>query len=149
MKKLLMICVLALLAVGFTYSQDWDNPQLLERLGLDEKEAEQIREIFEKTEREIREARIEIDILKAQLRKLLFEEQVNMREVERQLRQSLEWELKERMAHIRRQTQLRELLGDAKYARLAEAIERQRRHQFEEQERRAGEEKEKAERQRR
>jgi hypothetical protein len=148
MKKLLMIFVLTLLAVGFTYSQDWDNPQLLERLGLDEEEAEQIREIFEKTEREIREARIEIDILKAQLRKLLFEEQVNMREVERQLRQSLEWELKERMAHIQRQTQLRELLGDAKYARLVETIERQRRYQFEEQERRAREEKEKAERQR-
>jgi hypothetical protein len=146
-KKVLMICMLGLLAVGSTYSQDWENPEVLERLGLEEDDVEQVREIFEKTEKEIREARIELDILKAQLRKLLFEEQVNMREVERQLRQSLEWELKQRMAHIRRQVQLRELLGDAKYARLTEAMEKRR--QWAEQERRVREETEKGERQQR
>lgn len=147
MKKVLMICMLGLLAVGFTYSQDWENPEVLERLGLEKDDVEQVREIFEKTEKEIRQARIELDILKAQLRKLLFEEQVNMREVERQLRQSLEWELKQRMAHIRRQVQLRELLGDAKYARLTEAMEKRR--QWTEQERRVREETEKGERQQR
>ena len=146
MKKLFAICMLGLLAGGFAYSQDWDNPEVLERLDLEREDVEQIREIFEKTEKEIREARIEVDILKAQLRKLLFEEQVNMREVERQLRQSLEWELKERMAQIRRQVQLRELLGDEKYARLTRATELRRQA---ERERQMREEKEKAERQRR
>ena len=146
MKRPLVIILLGLLAVGFVHSQDWENPEVLKRLGLEEEDVEKIREIFEQTEKEIREARIEVDILKAQLRKLLFEEQVNMREVERQLRQSLEWELKERMAHIRRQVQLRELLGDTRYARLAEAVEKSRRT---EQERRVREEKERAERERR
>ncbi len=84
-------------------------------------------------------------MLKAQLRKLLFEEQVNMREVERMLRQSLEWELKERLAQIRRQVELRELLGDAKYARMSQAVERRRMQQGE-QERRLREEAEKDER---
>ena len=139
MKRVLLIVVLALLTVGFSYGQDWDNPEFLERLGLNEEEAQRIREIFEETEREIRKARLEIDVLRAQLRKLLFEEQVNMREVERMLRQSLDWELKERMAQIRRQVELRELLGDAKYARLFQAVER-RRMQQEEQERRLREE---------
>jgi len=146
-RRTVVICLLGLIAVGFAYSQDWDNPQLLKRLDLGEEEIANIREIFEKTEKEIREARLEIDILKAQLRKLLFQQQVNMREVERLLRDSLEWEMKERMAQIRRQVQLRTLLGDTKYARLTEAVEARRRVQ-EEKERslRSREEKEQAER---
>jgi len=139
--------LLGLIAVGFAYSQDWDNPQILKRLDLGEEEIANIREVFEKTEMEIREARLEIDILKAQLRKLLFQQQVNMREVERLLRDSLEWEMKERMAQIQRQVQLRTLLGDTKYARLTETVEARRRVQ-EEKERSlpAREEKEQAER---
>jgi hypothetical protein len=93
----------------------------------------------------MREARLEIDVLRAQLRKLLFKEQVDMREVERMLRRGLEWELKERMAQIRRQVELRELLGDAKFAQLTRAAER-RRLLLEEQERRLREEAERAER---
>jgi len=146
-RRLAVICLLGMIAVGFAYSQDWDNPQILKRLDLGEEEIENIREAFEKTEKEIREARLEIDILKAQLRKLLFQQQVNMREVERLLRDSLEWEMKERMAQIQRQVQLRTLLGDTKYARLMEAVEARRRVQ-EEKERAlpAREEKEQAER---
>ena len=139
MKRLMLFLVMGLLAVGFSYAQDWDNPELLERLDLDEQQVEKIREIFEETEKEIRQARVEIDVLRAQLRKLLFEEQVDMREVERMLRQSLEWELKQRMAQIRRQVELRELLGDAKYARMSQAIEKRRLMQ-EQQERRLREE---------
>lgn len=139
MKRLMLFLIMGLLAVGFSYAQDWDNPELLERLDLDEQQVEKIREIFEETEKEIRQARVEIDVLRAQLRKLLFEEQVNMQEVERMLRQSLEWELKQRMAQIRRQVELRELLGDAKYARMSQAIEKRRLMQ-EQQERRLREE---------
>jgi hypothetical protein len=135
----MLFLIMGLLAVGFSYAQDWDNPELLERLDLDEQQVEKIREIFEETEKEIRQARVEIDVLRAQLRKLLFEEQVNMQEVERMLRQSLEWELKQRMAQIRRQVELRELLGDAKYARMSQAIEKRRLMQ-EQQERRLREE---------
>ena len=147
MKRLILICLLGLIAVGFAYSQGWDNPQILKHLELGEEEIANIREVFEQTEKEIREARLEIDILKAQLRKLLFQQQVNMREVERLLRDSLEWEMKERMAQIQRQVQLRTLLGDTKYARLTETVEARRRVQ-EEKERSlpAREEKEQAER---
>jgi hypothetical protein len=143
-KRLLIFAVLGLLAVGFSYGQDWDNPEVLDRLDLKEDEVAKVREIFEETEREIREARLEIDVLRAQLRKLLFQEQVNMREVERLLRQSLDWEFKERMAQIRRQVELRELLGDAKYARMTQAAERRQLLQRD-QERRLREEKERAE----
>jgi hypothetical protein len=146
-KRPILICLLGLIALGFAYGQDWDNPQVLKRLELGEENMENIRGVFEQTEKEIREARLEIDILKAQLRKLLFQQQVNMREVERLLRDSLEWEMKERMAQIQRQVQLRTILGDAKYAKLMETVETRRRLQ-EENERalRAREEKEHAER---
>ena len=126
MKRLSLAVVLVLLVAGLAPAQDWENPELLERLNLDEQQIEQIREIFESTEREIQAARIEIDILKAQLRKLLFEAEVNMREVEQLLRRSLEWELKARIAQIERQVELRELLGDKRYARLSEAMQRRR-----------------------
>ena len=139
MKRLMLVVALSLLAVGFSYGQDWDNPEILKRLNLDEEQTEKVREIFERTEKEIREARLEIDVLRAELRRLLFQEQVDMREVERMLRRSLEWELKERMAQIRRQVELRELLGDSKYARMTQAVERRRVVQ-EEQERRSREE---------
>jgi hypothetical protein len=144
-KRLLLFLVLVFAAAGFSYGQDWDDPDVAQRLGLDEEAIGQIREIFERTEREIREARLEIDVIRAQLRKLLFEEQVDMREVERMLRRSLDWELKERMAQIRRQVELRELLGDGKYARMTQFLE-QRRLMREEQERRLREESERAER---
>lgn len=144
MRRLLLIVVLALITAGLAQAQDWENPEFLKRLDLEEQQIQQLRAILERTEREIREARIEVDILKAQLRKLLFEAEVNMREVERLLRQSLDWELKERMAHIRRQVELRELLGDGKYARLSEAVERRRQAQ-EQQERERIEKSERAE----
>jgi hypothetical protein len=117
----------------------------MERLDLSEQEVERMGEIFEETEREIREAGLEIDLITAQIRKELFEENVNMREVERLLRQSLEWELKKRMAQIRRQVELREMLGDTKYARLTQAIQRRRMMQMQ-QERRLREEAERAQR---
>ena len=145
MNRRMVIVLLGLLVAALSYSQDWGDPQLLERLDLSQEEAEKIREIFEQTEREIREARLEIDVIRAQLRKLLFEEQVDMRQVERMLRQSLDWELQERLAQIRRQVELRQLLGDAKYARMVQAVERRRALQ-EEQERRLREETERSER---
>ena len=145
MKRLMLLLFLGLLAVGFSYAQDWDDPELLQRLDLDEQQVQKIREIFEETEKEIRQARLEIDVLRAQLRKLLFEEQVDMRDVERMLRQSLEWELKERMAQIRRQVELRKLLGDAKYARMSQAFEKRRLLQ-EQQERRSREDAERTDR---
>jgi hypothetical protein len=146
-KRLMVALMMGLLAVGFSYTQDWDNPEVLKRLDLNEQEVQKIREIFEETEKEIRQAHLEIDVLRAQLRKLLFEDQVNMREVEGMLRQSLEWELKERMAQIRRHVELRELLGDAKYARMSQTIEKRRLLQ-EQQERRLREEPERPDRRR-
>jgi hypothetical protein len=50
-----------------------------------------------------------------------------MGQVERQLRASLEWEYRLRLAQISRQVELRRLLGDRDYARLMQAIRERRR----------------------
>ena len=149
MRKAVFIFLLSLTVVAFAHSQDWDNPEVLQRLGLDEAELDSIRGIFEETEKGIREARLEIDVLRAQLRKLLYVEQVDMREVERLVRQSLEWELKERMAQIRRQVELRKLLGDTKVCPPDRCRRKKGSGLQEEQERRVREEQQRAERERR
>jgi hypothetical protein len=75
----------------------------------------------------VHQSRLEIDVLKAQLKKALFQDPVDMNEVERLLRASLDWEYKLRLAQITRQVEIRKLLGDRKYARLFEALRKQRR----------------------
>jgi hypothetical protein len=118
----LIVALLGACAAAASFAQDWDSPQFLQRAGLSEKEGAEVTRVFEETETAIREARLEVDLLKAQLRKLLFAENVQMPEVERLLRASLEWELKERMAQIRRQVELRRILGDRRYARLTQQV---------------------------
>jgi hypothetical protein len=39
MKRLTLLVMMGLLAAGFSYGQDWDNPEVLKRLDLDEQEA--------------------------------------------------------------------------------------------------------------
>ena len=46
MKRLLLFVVLVFVAAGFSYGQDWDDPEIAARLGLDEEAIEQIRAIF-------------------------------------------------------------------------------------------------------
>lgn len=120
MKRAVLIFVLLSAFTGAALAQDWDNPQFLQKAGLTEQEITEVTRVFDETEQAIQEARLEVDVLKAQLRKLLFAEKVDMREVERLLRAGLEWELKERMAQVRRQVELRRILGDRRYARLLE-----------------------------
>jgi len=130
MKRTALIVVLLAACAGAALAQDWDNPQLLAKAGLSEQEIAEVTAVFDDTEKIIQGARLEIDVLRAQLRKLLFaeEQKVEMREVERLLRSSLEWELKERMAQVRRQVELRRILGDRRYAHIiAQLRERLRR----------------------
>ncbi len=146
MKRLSVIVFLGVIATALAFGQDWEIPEALERMGLSEEQIETVMEVFEQTEHEIQEARLELEILKAQMRKLLFQEGVDMREVERLLRNSLDWELKERMAQIRRQVELRSVLGDRMYARLMERMQERRRWEENDQAERARRQREEMER---
>ena len=56
------------------------------RLGLTEEEIARITAIFDRTEQAIHQARLEIDVLKAELKKVLFQDPVDVKEVERLLK---------------------------------------------------------------
>jgi len=124
MRRGVLAVLLLSLCAALSFTQEVGDRQLWQRLGLTEQESEQVLAVFDRTEQTIRQSRLEIDVLKAELKKLLFQEKVDMQEVEKLLRGSLEWEYRLRLAQITRQVELRRLLGDRKYARLMEAVKR-------------------------
>jgi hypothetical protein len=127
MKRVIVAALLLALAAGAAFAQTSEDRSIWQKLGLSEEQAEQARAIFERTDKTVREARAEIDVLKAELRRQLLREPVDMGEVEKKLRAGLEWEYRLRLAQISRQVDLRKLLGDETYARLMQAIRERRR----------------------
>jgi hypothetical protein len=118
MKTNTLVICLCLLAVSSASAQNISNPELLERLGLNEDEMERMVEIQRNAAMEAREAQIELNILQAQLEKLLFPVDVDMREVEELLRASLEWKMIAELAEIRKRVETRKLLGDEGWEQL-------------------------------
>jgi hypothetical protein len=110
--------ILLLSLAGAIEAQEVPGPQVLERLGLTRQEREQVVRLTREHGDVIRRSRAELDVIKAQLRRLLFDRDVNMEEVQRLLRQSLEWEYRERLAQIELQVALRKLVSEEQYARL-------------------------------
>jgi hypothetical protein len=128
MTRIGIAAVLLLAACGAAaFAQAAEDQRLWQRLGLSEQQMQQAQAVYERTEKSIREARAEIDVLKAELRRLLLREPVEMPQVEKQLRASLEWEYRLRLAQISRQVELRRLLGDEAYARLMRELRERRR----------------------
>jgi Spy/CpxP family protein refolding chaperone len=126
MRRAIPAVLLLALAAGAAFAQTDEDRRVWQRLGLSEEQTGQVREIFERTDKVVREARAEIDVLKAELRRLLLREPVDMEQVEKRLRSSLEWEYRLRLAQIRRQVDLRKVLGDETYARLMQAVRERR-----------------------
>lgn len=120
MRGIVLALVITLLSVGVA-AQDFPDAavmsQLAARIGLTEEETEALLEVFTQTETEIKGAALELDVYKAQLARLLFPPEVNMREVEELLRKSYEWQLKRQLAQIRRQVEIRRLLGEDRWIR--------------------------------
>jgi len=95
---------------------------LLQRLGLSTEEVDAIEEIVRMTNRKILPARAEVEVLQSDLTFLLSQREVDMREVERILRGSLEWELTIRMAQIEMQISVRNSIGVQKWTRLMQTV---------------------------
>ena len=126
MKKIIIAVLLTafLAAAGFT--QDFNNPQVMEKLGLTEQQVEQLKSIYEEAEKIIKEAQLDIEIQKAELKKLLFRSNVDLRQVEIRLRSILEFEYKLRLAEITREVKARGVIGDKEWARLTQMIRTRR-----------------------
>lgn len=130
-RRTLAAAILLLSLVGAAGAQQPPGPQIMERLGLTQQEQQQVERLIRDHREVIDRSRVELDVIKAQLRKLLFDRTVDMEEVKRLLRQSLEWEYRERLAQIELQIALRKLLGDEQYARLRQLWSQRRRDEVE------------------
>jgi hypothetical protein len=110
-----------LIVVSVASAQPIDSAEILGKFGLNDEEIERVMAIQRETERTIQEARVELNLLKAQLEKLLFDIEVDMNRVEKLLRQSIEWKLKSELAEIRRRVELRKLFGEERWANFLRA----------------------------
>jgi septal ring factor EnvC (AmiA/AmiB activator) len=125
-KRFALAGLLLCLGLALAFGQDAGDRKIWTRLGLSDEEITRLTATFDRTERTVHQSRLEIEVLKAQLKKVLFQDPVDMNEVERLLRASLDWEYKLRLAQITRQVEVRQVLGDRKYARLFEALRKRR-----------------------
>ena len=131
MKRLMILLLAAVLAGGAAFSQASqakqaqlpDYNQILKRLELTEEEIEWFKGFQEEIELQKREAQLELNLVKARLEKLLFPIDVDMKEVEKLMRTSIEWRLQMELAEIRWRVEVRRKLGDEKYQRLLRLVQ--------------------------
>lgn len=126
MNKIWLMPVLICTLAAAAYSQDIGNPQILRELGLTDEEMLRVIEIRENTQKVQREAQIELNLYKAQLEKLLFPAEVDMKEVERLLKASLEWKLKLEFAEVRKRVEIRKILGEDRWEKLLHLLANRR-----------------------
>jgi hypothetical protein len=91
-------------------------------LALSPEEAGTIGELTEGDARDLELARAEIRELQARLARLMLEAKPDMKAIEKTVRQSLDAEYRIRMAQIRRNIALREILGDKRWAALSRLV---------------------------
>jgi hypothetical protein len=95
-----------------------DYPQLLKKEGVTETDINRIEQLFKHAEQLKKEAQLELNINQAQLEKLLFNIDVDTKEVERVLQISHKWRLKAELAQIDLYVKVRQILGKDKWTNL-------------------------------
>ena len=117
-----IMMILAVLIHGQNVPDATVMAQLAARVGLSEDETRSVMNIYSQTESVIEEANLELNIYKAQLARLLFTVDVDIREVESLLKKSYEWQLKRQLAQIRRQVEIRRILGEERWAQYSRLV---------------------------
>ena len=102
------------------------NEIILGKLGFSDREIGEVLKIYEDARKSMEKYRAEIDVDRARLRKLLLSSDADMKEVEKLLRDSMDWEFKMRMAQIKRELEVRKLVGDKKWVRLVRFLRNMR-----------------------
>lgn len=117
MKRFLPLLLLLLLP-ALLQAQDLQSQarHYLASLGVSKVDIEKVIQIQTQTRQHVREAQLELNILKAELEKTLFPINVDMKRVHQLLEESLQWKMKSELATIQERVELRKLLGDYKYA---------------------------------
>lgn len=118
MKKLLFILIILTLTATVLFAQNMFDPRLLTRVGLSTEEIEELQEIQYQAEKKIREASVEINILKAQLEKLLLNEDPDMNQVRKTIEATLRWRIQTEIANVEARVQIREKMGSENWEKM-------------------------------
>lgn len=130
MKRLIGLAGLLLLASVVFSQQPVANSlytqRALELLGLTPDEISEVLQIQEGATTELRRYQADQEIKKAELARLLINENPNMRLVERNLRETANIEVEIRMVEIRREFAIREIVGTDRWARIVQTLRARR-----------------------
>ncbi|MCG8568804.1 MAG: hypothetical protein MJB14_01570 [Spirochaetes bacterium] len=125
MNKKQIILILLLLLSFQLFSQN-KKANILENLGLTEDQIEQVESIEHEMNRKIEEAKIELKIQKALLERELFNEKVDMKKVEKILKETLTYQMQIELADITKRVKIREIMGTENWKKLMEYFNRQK-----------------------
>jgi hypothetical protein len=118
----LFIGILFLTIAGGIFAQsgavDRETLGSLERLRFTEEEVLAISEIQESYFESIRLPGAELEVLRAQISRELLAGEPDLREIERLIRQGLDFEVEIRMSEIRREFAMQDLLGPRRWAQM-------------------------------
>lgn len=127
MKKILIL--LLLLTPALLTGQDFTNQRLVRLLELTEDEVTELRDLQFERNRIVEEAQLEQNLIKAQLEKLLFPPDADLRAIERKMEESLTWRLKVEMANITLRVEARKLLGEERWRKFLQVQKEMRSRQ--------------------
>lgn len=122
MKRRSVMIVLLVLAAAALAAQEPYPEGLLDRLGLEGEEIERVREIQRQSATDLRVKRAELEVRKAELARLLVEDDPSMRAIERNLRETADVEMEVRKLEIERELAIREIVGTDRWTRITGAL---------------------------
>ncbi len=119
MKRILFFTILLTFVISGSISpQNFTSPKTIKFLELTEEEIEKL-EILQSEKQLIQsEAQVELNLLKAQLEKLLFPVNSDMSAIEVKMRATHEWKLRIEMANIRLRVEARKIIGETRWRKL-------------------------------
>lgn len=99
------------------------NQNVFRQLDFTLEEIEKMEDIQDASISIIRPAQAEVNVIKQKLTRLMLRSEVDLVEIEKLLRQSLQWELEIRMAQITQQVEIRKVVGDTRWAIMLRAAQ--------------------------
>ncbi len=115
MKKLFALLLILLMTAVWVSALDIVTEDMLNRLDLTRDQIQQVLQIQKTYQKQIKEAALEMNVYKAQLEKILFDEDPDMNKVKKLLEESLKWRLQSELAAIQERVQTRKILGEEKW----------------------------------
>jgi hypothetical protein len=122
MKRVIVATLLIFAVTGLALAQDGIETPLLERLGIPQEDIERIEQLRYEAQKTIQAAEAELAIYRARIRKLLLNAEADLREVEKMLREAMNYELRIRLTQIEQELKIRRLLGEENWDKVVRAM---------------------------